>query len=126
MLNKIEGNLVALDSLLEISRLKVVAGDKVFFVLLLEQSLKDFMQKPLTLSFKENNILVAKKIQGAQNVFRSSVLKIEEDTLFMRLSLECKEAKDGKIHALVPKNEELRELKEVDWCVLESEIMVIF
>ncbi|WP_121764156.1 molybdate ABC transporter [Helicobacter burdigaliensis] len=125
-MNKIEGNLEALESLLEISRLKVIAGDKVFFVLLLEQNLKDFIHKPITLGFKENNVLIARQIKGAQNVFTSSILAIEEDELFMRLSLECKEANEGKIYALVPKNKELRRLKEVDWCVLESEIMVIF
>ncbi|MBD5165406.1 molybdate ABC transporter [Helicobacter sp.] len=99
-------------------------------VLLLEDSsfVSNMLCAPLSLGFKENNIVVATKLEGACNTFKAEILNLAEDNLFARLTLACAWAEGGKINALCAldfvKNNHLQLGDFVFWHIPENEIML--
>lgn len=99
-------------------------------VLLLEDSsfVSNLLRQPLHLGFKESNIVVAMRLEGVCNTFKSEILNIAEDHLFARLTLACKWAESGKINALCSlefvKNNGLCSGDFVFWHIPENEIML--
>ncbi len=99
-------------------------------ILLLEDSsfISNALCAPLHLGFKENNIVVATKLEGACNTFEAEILNLAEDNLFARLTLACKWAEGGKINALCDldfvKNNNLHLGDCVFWHIPENEIML--
>lgn len=99
-------------------------------VLLLEDSsfVSNMLYRPLHLGFKENNIVVATRLEGTCNTFRAEILNLAEDNLFARLTLACKWAEGGKINALCGlefvKSNGLHSGDFVFWHIPENEIML--
>lgn len=86
------------------------------------------LSQPLCLGFKEDNIIVATKLEGVCNTFKAKILNIARDSLFARLTLASKEAEGGKIDALCAldfvKHNGLHIGDSVFWHIPENEIML--
>ena len=128
-LNNLNGTLKAIYSSNGISRLVLQSQDKELSLLLLEELSQDLLGKKLEINFKETNVILAFKLEGAKNTFCSKILEIQSDTLFARISLEFSSAKYGIIQALtdlefVSKNR-LKIGSEVYWHIPENEIMLL-
>lgn len=124
-MNKFNATLIALsasDSILRL-RLKAVNADSSLFALLLDNQkrLESYLNKQITLGFKESAVLVATNIQNAQNTLKAQILEIQADGFFARLRLVCD---FGEFCALINAAfiDEFKKGDFVDCAILESEI----
>ena len=120
--NAILLDLSASDSILRL-RLKAVNADSSLYVLLLDnkKNLESYLNKQITLGFKESAVLVAKNIQNAQNTLKAQILEINTDGFFARLKLVCD---FGEFSTLINAAfiDEFKKGDFVDCAILESEI----
>ena len=70
-LNNLNGTLKAIYSSNGISRLVLQSQDKELSLLLLEELSQDLLGKKLEINFKETNVILAFKLEGAKNTFCS-------------------------------------------------------
>lgn len=118
-MNKITAKVIDSSTNGEISRIVANANELIFSILLLDNIQ---IGQTITLAFKENNILVARKIEGTNNSFFAKIESIEKDSMFAKLKLK---SNDISIKAIVDINSNFKENEEVVWHILDSEIMII-
>ena len=118
-LNKIQAKVIDSKTSGDISRIIANANGLIFSIILLEsRKIGDI----ITLAFKESNILVARNIQGANNIFVANVESCEQDSMFLKLKLK---SNNLQIEAITNIDSNFKEGEKVVWHILESEIMII-
>ncbi|MDA3967052.1 MULTISPECIES: hypothetical protein [Helicobacter] len=118
-MNKIQAKVIDSKTSGDISRIIANANGLIFSIILLEsRKIGDI----ITLAFKESNILVARNIQGANNIFVANVESCEQDSMFLKLKLK---SNNLQIEAITNIDSNFKEGEKVVWHILESEIMII-
>lgn len=127
-MNQLTGILQSFESQGEIIRLEVLCQKETLYLLLLEEkeNITPLLQKPITLGFKENNVILGFNLRGPRNCFCGHIKKIQNDKLFSHITLWCEDL--GVIIAALVFRDFANTLKigdRLEWCVLESEIMLL-
>lgn len=120
-MNRIIGIVKECKQLDEISRLTIDVNGLLIKAILLD---KKCVGDKVELAFKENNVLIAKDIKCATNVFSAKIINITKDSLFADLLLE---SNNFTINAIIDINlaDSFEVGNNVVWNILESEIMIM-
>lgn len=125
-MNTLPATLIAITASEQLSILTVAVGEDNFHLLLAEQC-HDPIGTPLTLAFKETEVILSKNFTATSaNCARATVQKIEAGIILSQITLTYHE---HFLTALVPtltfNNLNINEGKELFWMVSPSEISLL-
>ncbi|WP_310439993.1 hypothetical protein [Sulfuricurvum sp.] len=125
-MNILPATLTAITASEHLSILTVAVGEDNFHLLLAEQC-HDEIGTPLTLAFKETEVILSKELSSSTaNVHRATVQKIEQGLVLSQITLAYHEM---NLVALVPtltfNTLTIRNDDEVCWMVQPSEISLL-